>query len=195
MLKVCGRCGVEKISTAEFFVVHHGCRGGLSGTCKECRTMQGREYKRLHSERISAARRDKYQRDGGRSVKDRENRRAHRDPWRAKAQRMRKGMVARALELGIPMDINFFSVPVLTIWIANNRNCQSCGVEFVFSSKDRNRTHSVARFVPILGYVRGNVAIICWRCNNLKRDATADELQTVVNWMRRFSSYNQAGAA
>jgi hypothetical protein len=30
--------------------------------------------------------------------------------------------------------------------------------------------------------------LICWRCNNLKRDATADELETIAQWMRQHSA-------
>lgn len=42
---------------------------------------------------------------------------------------------------------------------------------------------SIDRIEGALGYVPGNVIVICWRCNELKRNATADELRTVLNWM------------
>jgi len=53
--------------------------------------------------------------------------------------------------------------------------------------KKKNNSPSIDRIVPALGYVRGNVALLCWRCNNLKRDATAAELQKVVDWMKSRS--------
>ncbi len=36
------------------------------------------------------------------------------------------------------------------------------------------------------GYVKGNVIVVSWRANNLKRDATLDELQRIVNFYRDF---------
>lgn len=42
---------------------------------------------------------------------------------------------------------------------------------------------SIDRFDPNRGYVKGNVALICWRCNSLKKDATVDELRAIIRWM------------
>ena len=42
---------------------------------------------------------------------------------------------------------------------------------------------SIDRLDSSLGYVPGNVAIICWRCNELKRNATPDELRKILSWI------------
>ena len=42
---------------------------------------------------------------------------------------------------------------------------------------------SIDRIDSRFGYVPGNVAIICWRCNELKRNASVDELKKIVAWM------------
>jgi hypothetical protein len=42
---------------------------------------------------------------------------------------------------------------------------------------------SLDRKVPELGYVPGNVVVISWRANTLKRDATRAEVQAVADWM------------
>lgn len=34
------------------------------------------------------------------------------------------------------------------------------------------------------GYIEGNIEIICWRCNAIKRDATLQELDRIVAYMR-----------
>lgn len=57
-----------------------------------------------------------------------------------------------------------------------------------------NNSPSVDRFVPSMGYVIGNVHLICWRCNNLKRDATPEELLGVAQWMSDVQMRNEAAA-
>lgn len=39
------------------------------------------------------------------------------------------------------------------------------------------------KIIPALGYVPGNVAIISMRANRLKSDATAEELQAILDWV------------
>lgn len=189
-MRTCRTCSRSFPATPAFFRRAKDCTGGISFECRECRSEYVRNYKRKHAERIAFQRREQYAADNGKAVKQREAKRIAKDPWRSKAQRMLAGMKERAVARNLPIDLKFFTVPVLTIWIANNQRCSCCGVEFDVRDRsvaNRDRTQSVDRIIPELGYVRGNVAIICWRCNNLKRDATADELQAVVNWMRRAS--------
>jgi hypothetical protein len=45
---------------------------------------------------------------------------------------------------------------------------------------------SLDRLDSSRGYVRGNVAVISWRANVLKGDATLEELEQLVAWMRRM---------
>lgn len=39
------------------------------------------------------------------------------------------------------------------------------------------------RMDPALGYVSGNVSVISWRANNLKRDATLEEIERIAAWI------------
>ena len=39
-------------------------------------------------------------------------------------------------------------------------------------------------FIPAIGYTRGNVSVISYKANRIKTDATLEELQAVVNWVR-----------
>ncbi len=42
---------------------------------------------------------------------------------------------------------------------------------------------SLDRLEPTRGYVKGNVAVISYRANRIKTDATAEELQRVLDWV------------
>jgi hypothetical protein len=42
---------------------------------------------------------------------------------------------------------------------------------------------SLDRFIPALGYVRGNIAVISHRANAIKHDASAAEVLAVARWM------------
>jgi hypothetical protein len=65
-------------------------------------------------------------------------------------------------------------------------SCECCGRRFRLQPVNgvkSDSSPSVDRIIPSLGYVLGNVALLCWRCNNLKRNATPDELLTIAKWL------------
>ena len=39
------------------------------------------------------------------------------------------------------------------------------------------------KIIPALGYIPGNVAVISMRANRLKSDASAEELQSILDWI------------
>lgn len=71
------------------------------------------------------------------------------------------------------------------MWDASH-TCIYCGVEMVVGTgRWTNESASLDRVDPNDGYTEQNTVIACWRCNNLKRDATPDELETLVKNFRR----------
>jgi hypothetical protein len=65
--------------------------------------------------------------------------------------------------------------------------CPCCGLPFVLGAplgQPVPQTPSLDRRTPSLGYVKENIAVICFRCNTIKRDATAEELENIANWMK-----------
>lgn len=99
-------------------------------------------------------------------------------------------MVTRARQTGVPFDGEFFTSVYLSRWLESTPNCPCCQVEFLkgyrMLHKPLPHSPTVERFDPKKGYVQGNVALLCFRCNTLKRDATVEELERVVTWMRAF---------
>lgn len=50
--------------------------------------------------------------------------------------------------------------------------------------KRTDNTPSLDRIIPELGYVKGNIRIISWRANRLKNDATLEELEKIVMYLK-----------
>lgn len=92
------------------------------------------------------------------------------------ASRLRRRTAGKAVEVALtPKDI-------LAVFPADRR-CPVFGVPFVFGEQSP-WSPSIDRRDPAIGYVPGNIQIISVRANQLKSDATADELQQVADWIR-----------
>ena len=66
--------------------------------------------------------------------------------------------------------------------------CPVLGIELHLGTRaNRDASPSLDRFVPGLGYVRGNVYVISQRANRLKNDGTLVEFEHLTHWMRGVS--------
>lgn len=90
----------------------------------------------------------------------------------------------RARKLDVPFDLTVEDVGVL---LAAALTCPVLGMPLVFSlgngSGGRDDSPSFDRFIPTLGYIRGNVSVISNRANRMKYDASLAELKLLVAWM------------
>lgn len=50
--------------------------------------------------------------------------------------------------------------------------------------KCNDSTPSLDKFIPELGYVRDNIAVISWRANWIKQNSTIDEVEKLYLWMK-----------
>lgn len=87
----------------------------------------------------------------------------------------------RAKKHGLPCNIEATDVVIPEI-------CPVLGIPIV---RRKNRGYSdnspsIDRIIPELGYVKGNIAVISNRANTLKRDASVEELEKVVAYMKVF---------
>jgi len=88
----------------------------------------------------------------------------------------------RARKRGLPFDIEKSDIVIPEV-------CPVLGIALAFSPGPGGRgfgdtSPSVDRMVPELGYVRGNIRVISYRANSLKKDATVAELEAVLSYMR-----------
>ena len=104
--------------------------------------------------------------------------------WRARdyrKHRMRfilQGAKDCALRQGVPFDWTEADIVIPVC-------CPVLGIELAIGTRAGNAASpSLDRFVPSLGYVRGNVSVISNRANRLKSDGTLAEHEALVRWMR-----------
>jgi len=72
------------------------------------------------------------------------------------------------------------------LWPLMVDNCPALGIPLVYGTDVRCAgSASVDKIVPALGYVPGNIAVISWRANTIKHNATPDELAAVAAWSRK----------
>jgi hypothetical protein len=92
----------------------------------------------------------------------------------------------KAKKKGIPFEITFDTLekpthcPVLGVLL--NYGC-STGVDGKLKM-DPNKA-SIDKLIPELGYVPGNVFVISWRANKLKSNMNIDELEKILDYMKR----------
>jgi hypothetical protein len=65
--------------------------------------------------------------------------------------------------------------------------CPVLGIKLKFNfgvGGFKENSPTLDRFIPKLGYVKNNVQIISFRANRLKGDATTEEVEKLLQWMK-----------
>jgi len=189
--RICSQCGTSKERTAEYFRPSKQCLGGLSGWCRECSNTYSKNWKSLRSDSQKTRRRELYaSRPGARAAYEK---RLAAEQWKSNPARKRaillvEGMRSRSKINATPFNNKVYTISFMAAWLSAYPECPCCGSRYKLEPGGclgpSDRSPSVDQIVPGGGYVAGNVALLCWRCNNLKRDASVAELEGVVRWMR-----------
>lgn len=94
------------------------------------------------------------------------------------ARRLLHSCRARAKVLGLEFNLTVDDLAVPT-------HCPVFGIPLTMGYDRRTEnTPSVDRIDPSRGYVRGNIAVVSWRANRLKSNATAAELEALAAYTR-----------
>lgn len=156
--KVCGSCGKSKPLDA--FISKNNVRK----CCEVCRR-------------------------GPRPLKMRET---HRERLRRQARQYRyerpfhvlcSGHKKRCRRLGVPFDL---TPDYLESIYPKDGKCPILGIDMILGGTiDDNRQHyaSLDRIEPEKGYTQGNVVWVSYRGNQLRSNATVDELQAVIRYI------------
>lgn len=90
----------------------------------------------------------------------------------------------RAAQAGLPFDRE----AVRELLLNPPTHCPVFGWQFKPGGKRSDDSPSIDRIKPHLGYVRGNIALISFKANRIKTDATAAEVRAVADWLDKVSS-------
>lgn len=82
----------------------------------------------------------------------------------------------RAKQSNLPFDITIDD-------IETPERCPILGYVLDYQGNGGDNAASLDRIIPERGYVKGNIATISWRANNLKRDGTLDEFLKIAEWL------------
>lgn len=94
-------------------------------------------------------------------------------------------MKASCKQRNIPYDLD--EIYLKQIWTGY---CPITGAELVWTSEHEERNVPNAaeldRFIPSLGYIKGNVSWISRRMNNLKGDGSIEDFKKILDWMQSW---------
>lgn len=184
----CTMCQEVKALDLAHFYKHPECKGGLDSACRSCRNHQRNEWRRRNSERLAARRREIYAAENGAGWKALEVARRERRPFRVASQNLANGLRNRGKERGLEVAPEFRSRAYVEAWLRRQPACECCGVEFHLGPKGgvkADASPSFDRFDLSEHYTLTNTALICWRCNNIKRNYQEADLRRVADWMER----------
>jgi len=166
--QVCSKCKKQK-SLNEFGKGNK--KNGKSSHCKNCTAIRNKKW---YSDPVVKVKTN---------ARERERRRS--DPQRYLWTHVRD----RSKRNGIPFNLTIDDCkipsicPVLGIPIVTGKvRAKGCMVD--------DNVPSVDRIDPTKGYIKGNVEVISWRANHLKNNATVEELEAIVNYMKLHGGCN-----
>ncbi len=167
-MRQCNCCNIFKPKTSDFFRIARRYNGKvyLTHNCRKCSsentTIISKRYQAKYPERF----------------------------WITKTVSCAQ---KRARENGVPFDREY--VKQISKDYKHGSLCPSCKITMSYFNMDDNNHNkrktwvSLDRIYPDKGYVKDNLCFICHRCNWLKSNATVEELENVIGYMKQMSSH------
>jgi hypothetical protein len=171
-LKKCCKCGIEK-DESEFYYSKHAANH-CNSYCKLCTKEYSREYRKHHY-----VRKKENIKPFDQNILSKRYR--EKDPLRY----ILRSVISRAKRKGIPYD----SFEILYNHLKegySKKICACCGKELVLLNTGYGGnmdSASIDRLIPDLGYIVGNLNILCRQCNFIKTNATYEQIYQVAKWL------------
>ena len=84
---------------------------------------------------------------------------------------------ARAERNGLPFNLTIEDCEIPEM-------CPALGTPLILNDPNKYQSPSMDRVVPSLGYVKDNVRVISYRANQIKSNATIEEMEKVLAWYK-----------
>lgn len=78
-----------------------------------------------------------------------------------------------------PFDITIEDIQ--SVWPMDGK-CPVLGIDLDLSGVDLQRTASLDKINPRLGYVKGNILVVSFRANSIKKDSTLEEMRMLLTF-------------
>lgn len=175
--RICRICGVTKI-ISEFPHTHGKIHGRI---CKECSNRAHRKrYNDMTPEekeiRLSNDR--KCNKTPEQIVAKNTRERARNTKYKERV--LYKNACKRARERGLEINIEENDIFIPSV-------CPVLGIPILRDATiNSDNSPSLDRIDNSKGYVKGNVRVISWRANSLKRDANIEEIRSILEYMENM---------
>lgn len=83
----------------------------------------------------------------------------------------------RAKQKNISFDISYSDIKI-------PKFCSILNIPL--DRRDRNHTPTLDRVITTKGYIKGNICVISNKANNLKNDASIEELEAILRYMKGY---------
>jgi hypothetical protein len=119
-----------------------------------------------------------------RSEKGKKHRQQYLELYRTVPSNRIRAMVNAAFSRSMDNDWEFDQVIKPILMENPPSHCPCCGVELSYGTGNRTTAASLDRLDATKGYTVGNVFIICFNCNRLKSNATMQDLERIMTYMK-----------
>jgi hypothetical protein len=159
-VKTCTQCSEDKGIT--HFRRDRRTKDGRGAVCTDCNRKAGRIYREAHLDACNA-RMLKWKKENPKKYM----------LWRAKQHSRKRGHEFALTESDLP------EFPVI---------CPLLGLTLEYDARTNNpATASLDRIDSSKGYVAGNVQVISWRANQIKSNASPEEMRLIASRMQQSS--------
>lgn len=177
IMKTCKLCVEEGVVTPQpltNFYKRSASKDGLSSVCKKHALRAATENRKKYADRVR-----EYNRNYVRNNPDKVREWNHTNRCRNLVARMLKDAEGRAKVRGVPFGLTEEDVFV-------PETCPVLGIPIkVGRDYARANSPSLDCIVPERGYVPGNIAVISYRANTIKSNATVEEIEAVIAWLKK----------
>lgn len=170
-MKICRKCKIEQ----EELCFYRTKTGFLRNECKKCVNEYNKRFRLINKDKIKEYKNSRKSIDASRKkVYDQQRRES--DP----RLQIFDASKERAKKSGIEHSIQLEDIVVPTI-------CPVLNIKIVLTNKKRSyNSPSLDRIDNSKGYTKDNIIVISWRANELKRNATIDEMKMLAEFYRKY---------